>query len=205
MQKLTTLIAGLALLTACASQRPLSTSQQGALAGAALGAGTGAIIGNASGHAGSGAVIGAGLGMLTGALVGSAIENQRGEPGTVPPAPGLPQPAPTNQPVEPPNEVPGATTGTIDPTEGKFVNGTRWQLEVLVDADPQAPQGTSPIVLRPQESRNYNLDLGPHRVIATASVETQFGTRTVGKYDRTVQVDPRGSGWTLYFSETSFR
>jgi len=205
MQKLTTLIVGLAMLTACASQRPLSTSEQAALTGAALGAGTGALIGNASGKGGSGAAIGAGLGLLTGALIGSAIENERGERGTPPPAAGSSHPPPTGEPADPQGGVPTPTTGTIDPTEGKFVNGTRWRLEVLVDADPQAPQGTSPIVLLPQESREHNLDLGPHRVIATAFVETQFGARTVGRYDRTVQVDPRGSGWALHFGETSFR
>jgi hypothetical protein len=42
-------------------------------------------------------------------------------------------------------------------------------------------------------------------VVAKALVDTQFGTRTVGRYDRTIQVDPRGSGWTLRFTEADFR
>ncbi len=206
MRKFTTLIAVVALLSACASQRPLSTREQGALTGAALGAGTGALIGNASGgSAGTGAAIGAGLGLLTGALIGGAIENQRGETPYPPPAGGSPQPGAARPPVQQPGGVTSPTTVPVDPTGGQFVNGTRWRVEVFVDADPIALQSATPIVLSPQESRQYNLDLGPHRVIAHAMVDTQFGTRTVGRYDRTIQVDPRGSGWTLQFTETSFR
>ncbi|MEE9523017.1 MAG: glycine zipper domain-containing protein [candidate division NC10 bacterium] len=203
MRKLTTLIVALALLSACASQRPLTPREQGALAGVALGAGTGALIGKASGSSGTGAAIGAGLGMLTGALIGEAIENRRGEIGT--PSPGSPQPGAASQPGHWQNGVTTPTSATVDPTGGQLVNGTRWRVEVFVDADPQGLQATSPIVLHPQESRQHNLDLGPHRVIATASVDTQFGTRTIGRYDRTIQVDPRGSGWTLRFTEASFR
>jgi hypothetical protein len=97
------------------------------------------------------------------------------------------------------------TAGTIDPTVGKFVNGTRWRLEIYVDADPTDLEGATGIVLNPQQSQPQNLDMGPHRIIARAYVETQFGTRKVGRYDRTVQVDPRGSGWTLHFIEGDFR
>lgn len=205
MRKLTTLIAVLALLGACAGQRPLSPREQGALTGAALGAGTGALIGNASGgNAGTAAAIGAGLGLLTGAMIGGAMENQRGETPHPPPTAESPSPEAASPPIEQHGGIASPTT-TIDPTGGQFLNGTRWRLEVFVDADPQALREASPIVLQPQESRQYNLDLGPHRVIAHAMVETQFGTRTVGRYDRTIQVDPRGSGWTLQFTETSFR
>lgn len=199
MRRLTTLIIVLVLVSACASQRPLSTREQGALTGAALGAGAGALIGSSTGSGGTGAAVGAGLGLLTGALIGGAIENQRGETPYPPPPQGPPQPSVGNQPGPP------GGAGTVDPTGGQFVNDTRWRLEVFVDTDPQGLQGASAIVLRPQESHPYNLDLGPHRVIAKAMVDTQFGTRTVGQYDRTIQVDPRSSGWTLRFTETSFR
>jgi hypothetical protein len=118
---------------------------------------------------------------------------------------GSPDPSAARQPGEPQGGVPTSTDATLDPTGGQFVNGTRWRIEIFVDVDPQALQGTTALVLHPQESQQYNLDLGPHRVIAHAFADTQFGTRTVGQYDRTIQVDPRGSGWTLRFTEASFR
>jgi hypothetical protein len=199
MRRLTGVIAAVALLSACA-QRPLTTQEKGALTGAALGAGTGAIIGGATGSAGTGAAIGGALGLLTGAIIGGAIENERGEAAPVPPVRPVASTPPAPQAGSP------TTTGpTIDPTAGQFLNSTRWRLEVFVDADPEAtPSGTA-ILLNPQESRQYSLDLGPHRVTARALVDTQFGPRTVGRYDRTIQVDPRGSGWTLRFTESDFR
>ena len=203
MRRLTVVIATVALLSACA-QRPLTTQEKGAVTGAALGAGTGAIIGGATGSAGAGAAIGAGLGLLTGALIGGAIENERGEAAPMPPARPVAS-TPPPPPTPPQAGYPTATGPTIDPTSGQFLNSTRWRLEVFVDTDPQVtPSGTT-ILLNPQESRQYSLDLGPHRVAARALVDTQFGTRTVGRYDRTIQVDPRGSGWTLRFTEADFR
>ncbi|MFQ5882415.1 MAG: glycine zipper domain-containing protein [Candidatus Methylomirabilales bacterium] len=207
MRSFISFFAIIGLLTACA-QRPLSTREQGALTGAALGAGTGALIGSATGKAGTGAAIGAGIGLLGGAIVGGAMENQRGETAYPPtaPAPRSPQPGVSTQPVQPQASVATPTTSTVDPTVGQFVNGTRWRLKVFVDADPKAVETASAIVLNPQESRRHNLDLGRrHRIIAQASVDTQFGTRTVGQYDRTIQVDPRGRGWTLRFNEADFR
>ncbi|MFQ5657548.1 MAG: glycine zipper domain-containing protein [Candidatus Methylomirabilales bacterium] len=203
MRSFISLIAAITLLSACA-QRPLSTREQGALTGAGLGAATGALIGGTTGgSAGTGAAIGAGLGLLTGAIVGGAIENQQGETASPPPAVGSPQPA--AQPAHQQARVTTPTTGTVDPTRGQFLNATRWRIEVFVDADPQALQSTPGITLNPQESRQQNLDLGPHRVIAQAYVDTQFGTRTVGRYDRTIQVNPRGPGWSLRFNEADFR
>ena len=199
MRRLTVVIATVALLSACA-QRPLTTQEKGAVTGAALGAGTGAIIGGATGSAGTGAAIGAGLGLLTGAIIGGAIENERGEAAPMQPA------RPVVSTRSPPQAgYPTATAQTIDPTSGQFLNSTRWRLEVFVDTDPQATPSATAILLSPQESRQYSLDLGPHRVVARALVDTQFGTRTVGRYDRTIQVDPRGSGWTLRFTEADFR
>ena len=197
MRRLTVVIATAALLSACA-QRPLTTQEKGAVTGAALGAGTGALIGGATGSAGAGAAIGAGLGLLTGAIIGGAIENERGEAAPMPPA----RPVASTPPQA---GYPTATGPTIDPTSGQFLNSTRWRLEVFVDTDPQVTPGGTTILLNPQESRQYSLDLGPHRVVAKALVDTQFGTRTVGRYDRTIQVDPRSSGWTLRFTEADFR
>ena len=197
MRRLTIVVAAFALLSACA-QRPLTTQEQGAVTGAALGAGTGALIGSATGKAGTGAAIGAGVGLLTGALIGGAMENERA-------AAAYPPPAATAPPSQPYAGVPTGTAATVDPTAGQLLNSTRWRLEVYVDADPQAVQGATTILLNPQEARPHYLDLGPHRVVARAIVDTQFGTRTVGQYDRTIQVDPRGRGWTLRFTEADFR
>ncbi|MFQ5656905.1 MAG: hypothetical protein ACE5G5_05145, partial [Candidatus Methylomirabilales bacterium] len=131
--------------------------------------------------------------------------NQRGETAAPPPAVGSPQPGAASQPIQPQARVATPTTGTVDPTVGQFVNSTRWRLEIFVDADPQALQGASAIALSPQGTRRHNLDFGPHRVIAKAIADTQFGPRTVGRYDRSIQVDPRSSGWTLRFTEAEFR
>lgn len=198
MRSLISLIAIVVLLGACA-HRPLSTREEGAVTGAALGAGTGALIGSATGQAGTGAAIGAGLGLLSGAIVGGAIENQRGETA------GSPRADQSRQPLEPHATVATPTAVTVDPTMGQFVNGTRWRLEVSIDADSQAVQNGGGIVLNPQESRQHSLDLGAHRVIARAYVDTQFGKRPVGGYDRTIQIDPRGNGWILRFTEADFR
>lgn len=202
MRSVISLTAALALLSACASQQPLTKREQGALTGAALGAGTGALIGSATGgSAGTGAAIGAGLGLLTGAIAGGAAENRQGETAAPPPSTFTPATQPTQQQARPTTP----TTATVDPTKGQFVNGTRWRVQVYVDVDPEALESTPAITLNPQQSWQHSLDLGPHRVIAQAYVDTQFGTRTVGRYDRTIQVDPRGNGWTLRFTEADFR
>lgn len=207
MRNLTSLIFAVAFLSACAN-RPLTPQEQGALTGAALGAGAGALIGSATGgNSTAAAAAGLGLGALTGAIVGGAIENQQTARDN---APASAAPAPT--PSTPAGQAAQSTEGTfnpnattIDPTIGKFINGTRWRLEVFLDADPQDLEGAGDIVLAPEQAHPQNLDFGPHRIIARAYVDTQFGTRMVGRYDRTVQVDPRGSGWTLHFTEGDFR
>ena len=62
----------LLLLTSCS--QPLTTREQGTLAGAGLGAATGAIIGSAVGRPGAGAAIGGALGGLGGAAVGDELQ-----------------------------------------------------------------------------------------------------------------------------------
>ena len=100
-----------------------------------------------------------------------------------------------------PETVPPSFLG---PTTGQFVNGTQWRIEVFVDADPQVVQGAPGIVLNPGETRQHSLDFTPHRVIAWAYADTQFGTRTVGWYDRTFMVDPYATRWALRFNEIDF-
>ena len=207
MRKLMSLIAAVALVSACAN-RPPTSQEQGALTGAALGAIAGSLIAaGTGGNTATAAAAGMGLGALTGAMVGGAIENERAETGNPPTsaASTSTQSTAATQAAQPGAGTYNPTAGTIDPTVGKFVNGTRWRLEIYVDADPKDLEGAAGIVLNAQQSQPQNLDLGPHRIIARAYVETQLGTRTVGRYDRTVQVDPRGSGWTLHFTEGDFR
>jgi hypothetical protein len=59
--------------------------------------------------------------------------------------------------------------------------------------------------MNPTDVLAANLDVGAHRVVAIASRETQAGPRFVGRHDRQVQVDVRGSGWQLRFSDGDFR
>ena len=210
MRKLLSLVAALALLSACAN-RPLTSQEQGALTGAALGAAAGSLIAaGTGGNSVAGAAAGMGLGALTGAMVGGAMENKRAEADNTtaspdPTATTPPEPMPAAEAEQPTAGTFNPNAATIDPTEGKFVNGTRWRVEIFVDTNPQDLESAASILLNPQESHPQNLDLGPHRITARAYVDTQFGTRTVGQYDRTVQVDPRGSGWTLLFTEGDFR
>lgn len=92
-----------------------------------------------------------------------------------------------------------------DPTVGELINQTRWRVEVFIDRDPDSLGAAPSITLSPKEARPSHIDLGPHRVIALAFVDTQFGTRLVGQYDRSIQVNPRGGGWSLRFTEEVFR
>jgi hypothetical protein len=82
-----------------------------------------------------------------------------------------------------------------------MINGTRWEVQVFIDA---APDRTPSLVLRPNESLPVNLDVGPHRIVARAFVDTQFGKRPVGTFDQTLRVDARASGWSIRFIEQNF-
>lgn len=183
------------LLTGCAT--PLSYREKGFMTGAAIGGGTGYLIGTRTGHPRLTAAIGAGIGALTGALIGSAIDGSRQAAVSDPPS-GPPM---TQAPAPPVIQVPGSYG---DPTAGTFVNGTPWQVSVRVDAGV-SPWGGVAFTLGPGQAQPAYLDIGPHRVTAEASVGTQFGPRLVGRYDRMLDVDPRGSGWSLRFDTWAFR
>jgi len=182
----------------CATAPP--PAQQGAVIGAGVGAATGAVVGAATGGSpGKGALLGAIIGGLGGAIAGDVYQQgqQRAyEQGRQDSArAGAPQPG------GPP--VTGQGAYAPDPTRGELSNTTRW--EVQIHLDQQAGDLGSPtFVLNPQETRPVNLDIGQHRIIAKAFVNTQFGRRPVGTYDRVVTVDPRSSGWSIRFVETSF-
>lgn len=203
MRTMSGLIAGLLLVTACAGG-PATTRERGTLTGAVIGAGTGAIIGSQTGNAGAGAAIGGVIGGVTGAILGGAVQEQERphvEGATLPPSP---QPGPTTYPQQQGGiSVPGQYTG--DPTRGELANATRWRVAVYVDADPGQGNSNASLWLGPNEAQPANLDIGQHRIVARAYVDTQFGQRLVGRYDKTVTVDPRSSGWSLRFGEGDFR
>lgn len=111
----------------------------------------------------------------------------------------------TGTAVTSPTTTQAVAAPNTDPTVGTLINETRWRLEVFIDAEPNS-LGTAPsITLNSRDTRPAHLDFGPHRVNALAFVDTQFGTRKAGQYDRTIQIDPRGDGWSLRFTEGVFR
>jgi hypothetical protein len=191
----------LVLLAGCAEQ----TAK-----GAVVGAGSGALIGAVAGS-GRGAVLGAVIGGLLGALVGETVAHQgtrtaAAQPAPPPLPPGTtapPPPPPGTQwavvsPPPPPAGLPGPSP---DPTRGIITNSSPWEVHVFVDAPPGSP---GPLVLRPGLSAPVNLDIGQHRIVAQAFVDTQFGRRLVGTFDQILAVDPRAPGWTIRFFEANF-
>lgn len=195
-----------AALVAAGCGGELSTREKGTFGGAALGAATGAIIGAAVGSPGAGAAIGAGVGALGGTMVGGGM--QESERKSEVPARQQPPPPPppgygAAPPPPPPPQARVAPSG--DPTRGQLENATRWKVQVYIDQDPSRLTSAPFFTLNPNDVVPQNLDIGTHRVIAQAFVETQFGTRPVGRFDRSIQVDPRGAGWSLRFSEGDFR
>lgn len=202
LRTMSALMAGLLLASACAGG-PATTREKGALTGAAIGAGTGALIGSQTGDAGTGAAIGAAIGGVSGTIVGGAIQEQQQQrvAAAVPP-PG------SAGPIAYPQQrggvtVPGQYSG--DPTRGELANVTQWRVAVYIDAVPGQQSPNPSLWLGPNEARPANLDVGQHRIVAQAYVDTQFGPRMVGRYDKTIAVDPRSTGWSLRFGDTDFR
>jgi hypothetical protein len=84
---------------------------------------------------------------------------------------------------------------------GVITNGTQWEIHVFIDLPPGSP---APLVLGPGTQAPVVLDVGQHRVVAQAFVDTQLGRRLVGTFDRTLMVDPRAPGWTIHFFPANF-
>lgn len=60
-------------------------------------------------------------------------------------------------------------------------------------------------MLVPDGRAPFDLDVGEHRIVVRAHVDSQFCERLVGRYDRTVRIDPRRASWFLEFREADFR
>ncbi len=193
--------AGLALLllAGCAEQ-----TAKGTVIGATGGALAGAVAGR-----GHGAILGAVIGGLVGALVGETVAHRQTAasvaPTSAPPPPAGPPGPPPGQwavvaPPPPPGPV-GVPSPPPDPTRGVITNGTPWEIHVFIDVPPGSP---GPLVLRRGDSAPTVLDIGQHRIVAQAFVDTQLGRRLVGTFDQILSVDPRAPGWTIHFFPANF-
>ena len=190
---------GLVVMCAGCASGPRAT---GTLVGATAGAASGALIGSRiGGGSGNGALIGAGLGALLGMLMGDQLQRKQTDSPPAAPPPGTPRSS-TNGSRPPAAE----DSAKVDPTKGEFINGTIWLLRVYVNpSDPEDLEKITPILLQPVEKVPWGLDVGQHRIVARAYAGTQYGERLVGRFDRTIQIDIRRSGWFLEFGEEDFR
>jgi hypothetical protein len=190
-----------------------TAANDGALKGGVAGAAAGGLIGAGVSHSAGGLGLGALIGGLIGALAGEAIQQHQAAAATPPPPPPPPASAPPPPPPEwsvvtaPPTPPPvgpppaGNPGRPPDPTLGVITNGTQWEIQVSIDLPPGSP---SPLVLAPGAQAPVVLDIGQHRIIAQAFVDTQLGRRLVGTFDRTLTVDPRVPGWTIHFFPANF-
>lgn len=201
------------LLAGCAGH-------EGAAKGAIIGAAGGGLAGVAAGgNDARNMALGAVLGGLIGAITGDVIQKRQAAAAPQPPAP---PPPPASAPPPPPPPPPPGQWSVVtapmppppvgpppvgnpgrppDPTLGVITNGTQWEIQVFIDNLPGSP---SPLVLTPGMQAPVVLDIGQHRVVAQAFVETQLGRRLVGTFDRTLTIDPRAPGWTIHFFPANF-
>ena len=178
--------------------------------GAGIGAAAGALIGQAAGRDTKSTIIGATAGGLTGALVSDAVQQRKiakekaGQEAAQARSQLETQQSQSAQPVRTATTYP-AGQYQVDPTAGEFVNNTRWNIRVYVDAPTNDLKKAPQLSLGPNETAPANLDIGKHRVSAIAYVNTQYGERMVGSYENVLNIEPRGQGWKVAFNEGSFR
>ncbi len=86
-----------------------------------------------------------------------------------------------------------------------FVNPTRWIVRVYINPDPKNVKSTTPVVLPPNRVVPSYLDVGNHRIIARAYVNTQFGERLVGEFTEKIEIFEHRPGWFLKFQDYDFR
>jgi hypothetical protein len=122
-----------------------------------------------------------------------------------PPAPtrSSPPPATTRST---PSSPPGAGAPASAASQGRFINTTSWSLRVWIDASPANSAAPPTVTLQPGETVPWTLAQGPRRIVAHAYPVGQAGGEVVGRFDRTIALDPqRASGWFLRFREADFR
>lgn len=86
-----------------------------------------------------------------------------------------------------------------------FVNATGWTVRVYINPDPNNVEATTPVVIPPNQVVPSNLDIGSHRIIARAYVNTQFGERLVGKFTKEIEIFEHRPGWFLKVQDDDFR
>jgi hypothetical protein len=106
-----------------------------------------------------------------------------------------------------PPATPATPATATTAIEGRFINSTPWALALWVDVDPLNTARAEPVVLQPGGTKSWTLDRGPHRIVAQARAgSASRDERVVGRYDRTIELDPqRAGGWFLRFRESDFR
>jgi hypothetical protein len=110
-------------------------------------------------------------------------------------------------PATPKNPPPATPTTTSTSGEGQFINATPWALALWVDVDPVNTAGTAPVVIQPGGTKRWTLERGSHRLVVHArEASASRDERVIGRYDRTIELDPqRAGGWYLRFRESDFR
>lgn len=207
MKKILAAFLILVILTGCGA--PLSYGTKGIATGAAIGGGVGALAGLKVASPQLGAAIGAGIGALTGGIIGVALDgvSSLGSAAQAAPSPRVPSAAPVQAgpwPVQPAQAwLPG--TYRADPTAGEILNASRFQVQVAIDPPSDGEPGGSVLVLGPFQREGVSLDVGGHRVLGEAFAATQFGPRSVGRFDTAVQINPRHTWWRLTLRDADFR
>lgn len=205
MKRTGVLLATIAVISMVAVGCTTTTTQKGA----GIGAAAGALIGQAAGRNTKSTIIGAAAGGLTGALVGDVVQQQQQKKAKQEATEARKQ-SETQQYQEAESGRRTATTFPsgqyqVDPTAGEFNNNTRWNVRVYVDAPTKDLKNAPQLSLGPNETAPANLDVGEHKVIAIAYVNTQYGERLVGSHESVFHIAPRGQGWKVAFNESSFR
>jgi hypothetical protein len=90
-------------------------------------------------------------------------------------------------------------------TPGVLVNTTRWPVNVYLDTDPSSPGVFPLLTLRPGESRQLALVGGQHRIVAQPVAEAGGAALPAGRYDRTIQIEPRDRSFRLQLSAGEFK
>ncbi len=90
-------------------------------------------------------------------------------------------------------------------TPGVLVNTTRWPVTVYLDTDPSSPGVFPLLTLGPGEGRQLALIAGQHRIVAQPVAAAAGAAPPAGRYDRTIQIEPRDRSFRLQLTEGEFQ